>query len=444
MATISFGGLSSGLDTSSIIAELVRIERMPIVRLEQRKSAFQSQLSIVGDVIAKLQTLQSKAQGLDTLAEVYSYTAISSDSTVFAATASGDAQPGTYGIRVSQLAAAERTYSAGFASKTATGVVGTGTLTITVGSDAPVSVAIDEATDTLETVAQKINSSGARVTASIVYDGASYRLVVTGKDTGAANAIAFSDPTDLDLDVGANQRQAATDSRIVLDGFTISRPTNVVSDVIQGVTLDLLKTSGATVTLTVGADAAAVRAKVEEIVAAYNSLAEVISSQSRWTGEVKGENTLAGDSTLRGVLQRLQSIVSSPVAGLSGRYSSLAEVGVKTNRNGTLALDGAALDAALATDLRGVALLFAREGATTGVAAQIDAAAKSMTDSVSGSLTLRKSGIDQRIRDIDRDIERLEFNVSKTEARLQAQFAALEQLMASLQAQTVSIGNTQT
>jgi len=432
---VSFSGLGSGMDTAGIIAQLMRLERIPIQRVEQRKSDFSAQKGVLGDVVTKLKTLQEKARALDTIGEVRTFTAKSGDDSVFEATASGNSSAGTYDIAVNQLAKAERTWSRAFASKTDNGLVGVGNLTITVGSDAPITVSIDQAVDSLEDVAARINASGARVQASIVYDGTNYFMVVAGKDSGAANAIAFTDPTNLDLDEAANQRQAAQDSQIVMDGQTLSRPTNILTDVLSGVTIRLKKVSASAVGLTIDVDPAGMRGKVQAFVDAYNEVARAIGGQFASDAKAKSQPPMAGDASLRDQLSRLQQMVTSEVSGLGGRYTALSEVGVSTQRDGTLKLDADAFDTAVRDDHVGVALLFTRETGSTGVGAQIDDEVDSATDFEDGRLTLRRKGLDDRIAQSDKDVTRMEAQLERVEARLRAQFAALEQLMSALQAQ---------
>lgn len=433
---VSFSGLGSGMDTAGIIAQLMSLERIPIQRVEQRKSDFSAQKTVLGEIVTKMKTLQEKARALDTLGEVRTFTAKSGDDSIYEATASGNASGGTYDITVNQLAKAERTWSRGFASKTDAGLVGVGDLTITVGSDAPQTVSIDQATDSLEGVAAKINASGADVLASIVYDGTEYFLVVAGKESGADNAIAFSDPTNLDLDEAANQKQAALDSQIVMDGKTIERPTNILTDVIAGVTLRLKKVSASAVGLTIDVDPAGMRAKAQAFVDAYNEVARTVGGQFKFDEKAKTKPPLAGDATLRDQLSRLQQIITSEVGGLTGKYTALSEVGVSTQRDGTLKLDADAFDAAVRDDHHGVALLFTREDGSTGVGAQIDDEVDSATDFENGRLTLRREGLDGRISQADKDVTRLEARLEGVEVRLRAQFAALEQLMSTLQSQS--------
>jgi flagellar hook-associated protein 2 len=435
MAGISFSGLASGLDTQAIIAQLMRLERIPVQLVEQKRTDVTQQRATLADIVAKMKTLQEKALALDSIGEARTLLAKSGDETVFEASASGDADPGSYGIQVDRLASNERTWSRGFASKTDKNLVGTGDLVITVGSDDPVTISIDETQDSLEDVAAKINASAARVDASILYDGTDYHLIVAGEDSGDDNAISFADPTNLDLDLAENEKQAAQDSKILLDGETIERPTNILTDVLEGVTIRLKQVSAGPVDLSIEVDPGEMRAKVQAFVDAYNQVARAIGTQFAWSGKAKDQGSLAGDATLRDQMSRLQEIVTSEVAGLEGRYTALSEVGISTNRDGTLKLDADAFDAAVRDDSLGVALLFTREDASKGVAAQIDDEVDSATDFESGRLTLRREGLDSRVAQADRDIARMEAQLVKTEERLRAQFAALEQLMAALNAQ---------
>jgi len=432
---VSFSGLSSGLDTQAIIAQLMTLERIPIQRVEQRKTDIGQQLTTLADIVTKMKTLQEKVLAMDAIGEARTMLAKSGDEAVFEATASGDAEPGSFGIQVDRLASAERTWSKAFASKTALGLVGTGDLVITVGSDAPKTISIDQATDSLESVAAKINASGARASASILYDGTSYFLVVAGKDSGTANGITFDDPTALDLDVAGAEKQAALDSKIVMDGQIIYRPTNVLTDVLKGVSVRLKKVQAGAVGLTVDVDPAGMRARAQAFVDAYNEVARAIGAQFAWSGKSKGQGSLAGDATLRDQLNRLQNIVTSEVTGLSGRYTALSEIGISTSKDGTLKLDATEFDKAAREDALGVAKLFTRETGSKGVAAQIDDEVKSATDFASGRFTLRRQGLDARVTQADKDVARLEAQLVKTEERLRAQFTALEQLMAALNTQ---------
>jgi flagellar hook-associated protein 2 len=451
MSGITFGGLGSGLDTSAIIDAMVGAASIPLARLDNRKSDYNSQLSILSSLTSQVSSVRTAAKALDTTAEFREFSAGSSDEDVATATASSTAAQGNYVFEVQNLANAERTYSVNtYAAKDQTGLVGTGDLTLTVGTDPPVIVSIDQATDTLEGVASKINSSSADVTASVIYDGANYRLLVQGNDTGATNGITFAEGGSLNLNV-TNQAQAATDATIVMDGITFNSDSNQVTDVVPGVTLDLQSTTeiaGApgtydTITVKVDIDSAAMEAKINTLLSAYNSVINTINGQNEVDPEAEDNNTdtLVGDSTIRTIKARLQSIVINEVSAVTGDYTALSRIGVKSNKDdGTLSLDSGDFAAALADDLDSVTDLFTySDGDDTtendGIAVTLERTLELFLQTPDGILPAKQDGLKDRIENISDRMEVVQRQVESLEARLVQQYAALEQSMASINRQ---------
>ncbi len=235
MPVASFSGLASGIDTATLISSLVRLERAPIDRLEAKKSDLGSVSRRLGEISKRTDALANAAKDLVGARELLGAKATSTDESKVRVSATGDATLGSFSVEVRALARAERTYSDGVAARDVAGLVGSGTLGVSVGG-----VATDvtiEATDTLDDVARKINESGADVTASVLNDGTSFRLLVAGRSTGAANAVDFTESgTTLGLTRPENQLVAARDASIVVDGLEITRATNRFSDVVPGVT----------------------------------------------------------------------------------------------------------------------------------------------------------------------------------------------------------------
>lgn len=435
---ITFSGLATGLDTKSLIASLVDVARQPIYRLEYNQRNLESQSAKLADIKSKLEALKTAAEGLDAEEEVLAVKATSGNEDYFTATAQTGASPGTYNIRVAALANAERTYSDPFASATQTGLVGTGNVQITING-VMTQIAIDQSTDTLQTVRDKINASGADVTAAVVNIGGSWLLSVAGNQTGSANAITFSESGGvmLDLDDPANERQAATDSSFTMDGFTFTSSTNTVSDAIPGVTIELESVQAAgTTPLTVSQDAEAVQTKLQTFIDAYNALMTKLNEEFAWTGEAKGPDSLSGDPTLRSLQSRLRSLVGQTITG-AAPYSSLSMIGVTTDKTGIMSLDSSKLTAALAASPSDVVALLAASmsGGTDGIMAQMSDAIYEYTKSSTGLITVKIDGIASRVSDIDDQIEQMEARLDKYEETLSAQFAALEQLVSSLQSQ---------
>jgi len=436
MPSITFSGLSTGLDTGGIISQLMQLERVPVTRLQDKKKAYDSQANKFRSLETKLKALQDAAAKLEDPEDVLTTKVRSSDEDVFTATSSGGAAVGPTSVHVTSLATVEKTYSNPFADQTATGAFGTGTLTLQVGSGDPVDITID-ADDTLESVVGKINGSGADVTAGLMFDGTNYRLRVTGNDTGAANAISITETgTSLGLDDPANEVQSATDAIFSVDGFAMTRGSNSFSDAVPGVTITLTGESpdASPTTLAVERDTDALREKAQGFVDAYNEVAKAINGEFAYTGTAKGPGSLVGDSALRSVQSRLRSFIGSTVSGTSGAYTTLASIGIETNQDGTLKLDQADFDEAIAADANGVSTLLAgnQVGGVDGFVKGFDALIEEFVDSADGIIPSRIDALEGRNRDIDDQIDRLELRLEKTEEQLVSQYARLEELVSGL------------
>jgi flagellar hook-associated protein 2 len=454
--SVTFSGLASGLDTAAIIDALMQVAREPINRLQTKRSSYTSKASRLSDLRTRLSSLRTSALALDTASELRSYTATSSDTGTLTAAASSSAAPGSYTVNVKQLASAQRSYSSGVAAKDQTGLVGNGQLAIRVAGGAWSTIEIDQDTDTLEGVAAKINGAVSGVSASVVkVSDSEYRLLVAGKESGAANRVEFDltasgkGLTDaLGLNAAHVPDQAAQDAWLQMDGKNFYRPTNQISDAIAGVTLSLSSASDPeTVSVTVATDLDAVVSKVQGMVSAYNSALSFIKDQFTYNGTTRSD-TLMGDSAVLTVKNQLQGIIGAEVAAAGSTYNALSKVGFSTARDGTLTLDATKLKAALAADPEAVSDLFSysdgdagteNDGVTVRLARTIDGLLRSET----GLLSARAEGIQDTIGAIDDRIAGLERSLSTYEAGLKKQFTALETLLGSLQKQSTYLSAAQ-
>lgn len=401
---ISSPGIGSGLDVNSIVSQLMSVESQPLTQLQTKEAKLQSQLSALGQVKSALSSFQSALSGLSDVKAFQAVKASASDSAVFSASADSSAAPGSYALEVSQLAQAQKLVSAGQASSTA--AIGTGTLVFDFGSisggsldaasgkytgasfasngNGAKSVTIDSSHASLSGIRDAINAAGIGVTASIINDGSSapMRLVLTDSATGAANSMKITVSGDAALsnllsqdpasDAGQALQQtvAAQDAKFTIDGLSVSKPSNHVTDLVQGVTLDLTKTNAGTpATLTVVRDTASVSAAVSKFVDAFNTINQTLSAATAYNPDTKTAAVLNGDSTVRNIQVRLRSMLGTVVQGSDGAYSRLADIGVTLQKDGTLAADSAKLNKALASNFNDVASLFAVAGkASDGLA----------------------------------------------------------------------------
>lgn len=463
---ISAPGIGSGLDINSIITQLMAVERQPLNLLDTRQKKFESQLSAYGQVKSALSTFQSSVNALSSLDKFRVYSTKSTDDSIFTATASASAAPASYQIEVSQLAQQHK-ISASAVSATSN-IIGSGTLTIEFGTHdtaggtftanadkTPLTLTIDGTNNTLSGIRDEINKANAGVSASIIYDGSGYRLVVSSNDSGAANSLKISaadnDGNNTDTSglsflaydplatsgAGKNlsQLSEARNALLMVDGIAITHASNTITNVIEGVALNLNKlNAGTAATLTVARDMEAVSTAVQDFVKAYNDVDKVLKDISAYNKDSKSSATLQGDSAIRSIRNRLHGIMTGTLD--DNTFTVLSQAGVTFQLNGSLSVDTSKLEDALNNNFEAVGNLFARESATaseTGLGFRLDDYLDDLL-SRDGSLATRTDGINKSIRTIERAGERLLSRMDQIEARYRSQFTALDTLLSSLNA----------
>ncbi len=430
------GGLASGLDTNNIVDTLTQLESRSLNQLRSRQTALRSQVSSLADLSARLAALQKAAKGLGTDGVLGLKVTTAAESGLNAVAGPG-AQAGRYAVKVDTLATAARARSAAFAQPTAP-VTG-GTLHLDV-MGARYDVEIDDGA-ALADVALAINRSGAPVSATVLNDGTNSFLSLTNRDSG--HPIGASPSTGLAVSqtvtgtagspLALSVVSPAQNARVTVDGLTFERRTNTVTDVVPHLTLSLSR-EGAALDLVVETDTTATASNLQKFVDAYNDIVSRLQRQLAVDGDTTRATSLGGDRAVQSLQQRLGALVSLEVPGL-GAVRTLADLGIKTERNGTLTLDQAALGRAVAKDPGAVNALFST--ASSGVAARLDALTKAFTDPVDGVFTARGKGLDQSVARLDQEATRMQVRIDGFRKNLIAQFAAMETVMSNLR----SIGN---
>ncbi len=397
-STVTTQGIGSGLDIAGIVDKLMTIEQAPLTRLQTKESAYQTRLSAYGSVSGALATFQSNVATLADPSAFAGFAATIGDATVASvaidSTRSSALSAGTHTLKVDTLAASQRTASNPFGS--AATVVGTGSITIDIGTwnstystftpngDAgSKTITIDGSNNSLAGIRDAINSAGAGVSASIVNDGSGNRLVLAGTSTGEAHGFRIStvdaDTTDLDASGlsqlafdptatgGTPQTRHlldATNARFSIDGLAISKADNHVTDAIEGLTLDL-KTAGATTTaFTLARDTTSATKNINNFVSAYNTIVSGLATLTGYDATTKSAGTLNGDSSMRLVSSRLQSLLAT-VVPTGSSIKSLNDVGIRFGSDGKLTVDSAKLNTVLTSDPVAVGRVFAKTGTAT-------------------------------------------------------------------------------
>ncbi|GJL73921.1 flagellar filament capping protein FliD [Nitrosomonas sp.] len=383
-------GIGSGLDINNIVGQLMEIERRPLTALDGKEARQQAQLTAFGSLKGALSSFQNNISALTDPAKFTAVTANFSDDAVATASASSSAIAGNFSVEVQTLAQAQKLKSENFASPNA--FIGSGALTIQFGSysdgvftlnpdKAAQSITIPPDQASLTGVRDAINDADAGVSASIINDGSGDRLVIASKDTGLSNALKIT-VTDDDLNntdnVGLSQLAfdastggvanltetvAAENATLVIDGIPISKASNKISDAIEGVTLELLKADlGNTKTLSIARDTASIQEAIESFVTSFNDLNETIINLSKFDAANNQASVLTGDATLRSIQNQLRGAFNTFLSTAGGGLSTLSDIGVTFQEDGTLELDTEKLNSVLNDATKDISTLFAAVG----------------------------------------------------------------------------------
>jgi flagellar hook-associated protein 2 len=441
MATITTSGLGSGLDIQGLVAQLVAAERAPKdKRLTQTDARLTAEFTALATLKGALSTLRSAAMALQGPEAFGIRKAAAADESYFTASAGSAAIPGDYTVQVAQLATAARLGSGAYADGPDT-VVGTGTLSITVG-DATFDIEIAEGGQSLAAIRDAINSApgNTAVRATLIRDASGTYLVLTGTASGAGNAVSVSAANasaglqqlvdDLN-DFDPERDVAAQDAIAYVSGYEIRGSTNTIADAIDGVTLVLKKVTpeGEAISLSVQRDDAAIQKKAEGFVTAWNALAQQIAALGRYDATTKTAGPLLGDSMLRGIDTQLRRMLGEPVPGTTGEYRTLTSLGIEMTETGTLKLDAAKFQKALAADPDAVSRVFS---SGSGVAVRISEYLGERL-SATGEIAARNERISSQQRRLEQEREALDARMQVIQERYLKQFTAMDALLAQLQ-----------
>tara|TARA_R110000782_G_scaffold78276_5_gene155177 strand:- start:58658 stop:60067 length:1410 start_codon:yes stop_codon:yes gene_type:complete len=441
IATILQG--SNAIDVTSIVNQLVAATREPKQAvLDQRTTLNNARVSAIASASSALDIFSS------TLTDVLKNSNLSgqpasNDPTIVAVSAKAGGIPKGLPaqIEVQQLASGQILESVNLAD---TGTaVGLGTLTLTTASGAH-TITIDSTNNTLGGLADAINGANAGVTATIVTDNRGSRLVLKG-ETGDANAFTLTkeatDTADADLarftfdgaTGGMTKRQDALDSIVFIDGVEMQNDTNTLDDAIPFVRIDLNKAApGTLVTLATDQPTKTTKDLVGDFVAAYNTLRSALNTASASTGDANTAGALAGDPAIRAITNQLSKLTTTQLAG-SGPYRTLNDIGVGTNKDGTLKIDTARLDAAIAADPGAVSQML-NPTVSSDTNPGIGLAVKNMRDSLqdeNGTLAASKAKYDQLRTELTKQLTKLDEDMSSYEERLSVQYNKMQsQLLA--------------
>jgi flagellar hook-associated protein 2 len=444
---LNIGGLASGLDTNTIVDQLMAIERVPRTKLDQQASLVTARQSVLADFQSRLRAVESAAQGLRSVGLwAQSQSASTSDATrLSAAIVSGaGAGVGGYQVEVSQLAnAAQRTYS--FVSPASAG-------RITIdGHDTAVAAGAS-----IADLVSAINSDATATVYAAATDAGT--LVLSARTTGDTGTgfIAVADGSGSLTEQTAKAKQGR-DALFTVDGVAGSSSSNEVTNAIAGVRLSLrgVTTVSGPITVTVGAPTVstdAVKQKLQAFVDVYNSTVDAIRARldersvpNARTDADRQKGMLNGDTTLTAILSQMRQAIYSPLRGLPAGMDSLADLGVSTGSAsstisrdalaGKLELDARVLDGALASNPSGLRDLLAGPANAGGWARAFESIVHA-ADTTGGTIDVRITGADSELKRLQTSMADMDERLALKEQTLRAQFTAMESALAQSQTQS--------
>jgi flagellar hook-associated protein 2 len=437
-------GVGSGLDISSLVSQLTTAEMSAAnSRVTREQTAVTTQVSALASLKSAISTFQATLDALTTASSGFDARSVATtDSTVVTGTATSKAAVGSYDVKVNQLAKAQQLVSNVF-SGGASGVVGTGTLSLSLGSSS-FNVTIDSSNNTLTGIRDAINSASGNpgISATLVYGTSGAQLLLTSSQTGASNTISI-DETDSGSGLSAlvyktgntsnyTVKQAAQDSSIEIAGVTHTASSNTVTDAIDGMTLNLkaaqLSTDSAE-TLTISDDTSHVTSLVQSFVSAYNTMASALSSLGSYDSSTKTAGAMFGDSLLAAIQNQISTTLSSAVTSGSSAYTTLASMGITKALDGTLSVDSTKLSSALSSNFSSVVNTL---GGTNGVVTKLNTLLQKQLASGNG-IDTRSTSLSEQQTQIDDENTAIQLRTQQVQQRYLAKFNAMDSLLATLQ-----------
>lgn len=443
-------GAGSGIDIKSLAQSLVDAEKTPQKeRIDAKIKQSEARITGYGAMKYALSELKTAFEKLNDASDFSSIKPSNTQPSAFGVSASTNAETGSYSIAVLETAKAQRTASSSFAARDTTlngGVAFQLNLTIGAVPTDP----IDVTTTTPAGMVSAINGAKLGVTAQLINTGSEHQIVLTG-DTGVANTFSMTtsgtNPTDPVSTITFSQSlQDATDASFTVNGLPVTRSTNTVNDVIDGVTLDLFAKTGVdsvgapiAARLDLNRDTAGIKENIKGLVTAYNDF----EASLKILGDRKSEveefgGSLAGETLLQSVRSQVRAMITDTSSTPGTNIKAARNVGLSIDRNGKLNLDEAKLETALQDNFNEVSTLFSAgtnnqsiySTAPGGIAGDAINKIEKMLRST-GEIENKTKTNSTKIEAYKKDLEVLEKRMEKLLERYMRQFSMMESIVGS-------------
>lgn len=432
--TISSSGIGSGLNVSQIVTALMDAEKGPLNSINKSISTDNAQISAYGSISSQISSFQSAIAGLVAPSTIKATTASSSSTSVLSVSNDGTALAGEYKITNVTLASPQ-VITSNISDTSYTSI------NSSIGTTGSITIAGTTITPTSYTVAGLVeainNANISGVSATMTNLGTSvapdYQIrIVNTTDTAATITLsAGNDFTGL-----AFTSDDAVAGSLTINGTTVSRSSNTITDLVPGLTINLVGTGNSTIT--VAQDNSALSSKISGFVTAFNALDKSLKDISSYDATAKKGAALYGDSAINSLRREIRSIITSTLGVDSATsYNRLSQVGINFKTDGTLSLDSTTLNTAISANFNKVAKLFSGTGVSTdslglhGFAYQLNTVLASATG-IDGVITNRKSSLQTEIRRLQAKADQEQLRLADLQKMYQKQYTALDKTVASL------------
>lgn len=475
---ITFTGLGSGIDSASLVERLVQLEGLRKAQLESKKTIAQDKQKAMTKLETLVKALKTKATGLSETGQFLKLKGSASREGVLSFDVSSNAVQGSHTIEIQQLAAYDRWAFDGVGDPDVDLAAGAGEQVTFSTGGTNYTITIDQTASSLTEIASAINTqAGTDVNASVVNVGTSsspsWKLVLASKESGEAGRITglASTIAGLSIDgtapapgsgtpVSANNLTVGTNAKAVVDGLLVERDTNEFDGVLVGVSFTAQSADvGNPVDISIEPDNTAIKSALKGFVDAYNEVIKYVNEQNTYSKEDGAGGALFGDSAVSMVRTRVRDAlfgvnVADVQADTEG-YSTLGLIGLGVEKDGTIKIDDAKLDAKLTANVGALADLFTDDDGDltgdTGLAAKLTDAVDSLIDRGTGPngevlkslFGAKNESLQSMITELDKRIAEEETRLDKYEETMRLKFANLENLMAQLNSQSSALGALQ-
>ena len=445
MSTVDFlGALGAGsdIDSKSLVEALVSAERAPReASLNAKVDKAELKISAYGQVLSSLSSLSTAFSALNDAEDFNDYTlnvngALASDgSTAYSVSATTDVSAGLTELGVTSVATKDRWVSDRGYAATNTAINGGNTITlgITIGST---TTNVTVATATPQGIVDAVNAANLGIDASLVDTGASsdpYKILFEGQ-LGAANAFTVTDNATTGTVLNMTSRlSTASNAELTVNGVAVERSTNVIDDVVTGMTLTLAGATASTSVISVARDLTGVDTRIRALVDAYNVMETSFDNLSDADSTEELGGIFSGDTSFRVIRDRVKDLFLDASSTATSNLSYLNDIGITFNRYGSLEIDDDRLSTALNDNFSDVVSIFSADTdnqsnfgeANRGIAGD---AIVTLNDLMAqdGTIVSQTTALSNQVEDYREDLADLERRMAQIYDRYLSQFTAME------------------